>query len=107
MGVPGSHGHCARPGTRALTRVRILARTLAVISVRVLARTGAVDPGHAACHGDQHPSVGQRADRDLPQPGGRLGVERVFGDAAPGAELADLGLVAVLEVASADPVEQR
>src|SRR6186713_1252164 len=49
----------------------------------------------------------QRLEGDLPEPRRRVGVERVRGDAATGAWLAWSCLVAVFEVAAADPLEQR
>ena len=49
----------------------------------------------------------QRVDGHLPQPRGGFRVQRVLGDPVTGAEYAGLGFVAVFEVASADPVQQR
>ena len=50
--------------------------------------------------------AGQGVDRDLPEPGGRVGVEGVGRDAVAGVD-GRAGFVAVLEVPAADPVEQR
>ena len=50
---------------------------------------------------------GQQGGRDVPQALGRLGVDRVRGDAAAGAALVGAGLGAVLEVAPAHALDQR